>query len=116
MVISIFRISNAGPRKVRQKSSNFLQCIKDNFYAQMVDFKNHICGKTLDLIFTNNAENILYVEPMGNLADSDPSIILTELMFKSRLKCLHKIICDWKHGDVPGLADSLKNINRTEGL
>ena len=52
-------------------SEAFLQCVIDNGFDQLVDFPTHIRGNTLDLVLTNRPENILSVEPLGNLSNSD---------------------------------------------
>ena len=48
---------------------------------------------------------------MGNLANSDHTIILTEILFKSRFCATDEKICDCKNGNVSGLADYLYRIN-----
>ena len=94
-----------------RKSENFLQAVEENEYDQLVDFKTHICGNILDLALSNRPENIINVEPLGNLANSDHTIILTEILFKSRFCAKDEKICDWKNGNVSGLADYLYWIN-----
>ena len=88
-----------------RKSENFLQAVEENEYDQLADFKTHIRGTA------NRPENIINVEPLGNLANSDHTIILTEILFKSRFCATDERICDWKNGNVSGLADYLYWIN-----
>ena len=57
-----------------RKGANFLQCTKDNYLEQLIDFKTHIRGNTLDLLFSNHPDKILTIEPLGNLGNSDHSI------------------------------------------
>ena len=65
-----------------RKCKEFLQCTKDCEYDQMVDFKTHIRGNLLDLVLTRNPDKIINVESLGNLGNSDHTIILTEILFK----------------------------------
>ena len=62
---------------------NFLQGTKEADYTQVVNFRTHTRGNILDLVFTNKPENIITVEPIGNLANGDHSIILIETVFCS---------------------------------
>ena len=98
------------------KSINFLQCTKDLNYEQFVDFQTHIRGNILDLVLTNRPENILSVESIGNLANSDHSIILTEVLFNPKINKSTELVQDWKNGDCEGLACFLKNVEWTRNM
>ena len=99
-----------------RKSTDFLQCIKENNYEQLVDFKTHIRGNLLDLVLTNKPENILTFEPIGNLANSDHSILLVEETFNSKYNSADELIPDWKNGNKDGLFNYLKDVKWLDKL
>ena len=99
-----------------QKSANFLQRTIECEYNQMVEFKTHIRGNLLDLVLTKNPENIVNIEQLGNLGNSDHSIILTEVLFKSKFCKTNELVCDWKNGDLEALSEHLKNVKWSEDL
>ena len=94
-----------------RKSNAFLQSTIEYQFEQMVHFKTHVRGNILDLVLTNNLDHFLRVEPLGNLSNSDHSIIMTEILFETRFNASKELICDWKNGDKVGLNEYLKNID-----
>ena len=76
-------------------SEPFLQCTVDNGFDQMVDFPTHIRGNVLDLVLSNCPETILNVESIGNLSNSDHSIISTDVIFSSKFNISSELIYDW---------------------
>ena len=52
-------------------SEPFLKCLVESGYEQLVDFPTHIQGNILDLVLTNKPEDILSVDAIGNLGNSD---------------------------------------------
>ena len=92
-------------------SEAFLQCVIDNGFDQLVDFPTHIRGNTLDLVLTNRPENILSVEPLGNLSNSDHSIISVDVLFSSKFNNSSELVNDWRRGDNDGLRAYLGEID-----
>ena len=92
-------------------SEPFLQCTVENGFEQMVDFPTHIRGNVLDLVLSNCPETILNVEPIGNLSNSDHSIISTDVIFSSKFNISSELIFDWQNGDKEGLRDQLGSID-----
>ena len=86
----------------------FLKSTKDNYLEQLIDFKTHICGNTLDLLFTNQPDKIINIEALGN---SDHSIILCELEHNSQFNISTEKICIWKNADFGGLSEFLQNVD-----
>ena len=99
-----------------KKCEEFLQCTKDCEYDQLVDFKTHIRGNLLDLVLAKNPEKIINIEPLGNLGNSDHTIILTEVLFKSKYCKTKEYISDWKNGDLEALSTYLNNVKWNEEL
>ena len=99
-----------------RKSRAFLESTKENMFEQMIDFKTHIRGNVLDLLFSNQPDRIQNIESLGNLANSDHSIIMVDAVFNSRFNNSSELISDWKNGDVEGLADYLKMADWTREL
>ena len=99
-----------------RKGRNFLKSTKENMFEQMIDFQTHIRGNVLDLLFTNHPDRIQNIESLGNLANSDHSTIMVDVVFNSRFNKSTELISDWKNGDVVGLADYLKMADWTREL
>ena len=94
-----------------RKGANFLQCTKDNYFEQLIDFKTHIRGNTLDLLFSNQPDKIINIEPLGNLGNSDHSIIMCELEYNSRFNDSTEKIWNWKNAEYDRLADFLHDVD-----
>ena len=77
---------------------------------QLVGFPSHIHGNTLDLVLSNQSENIITLEPIRNLSTSDHSIILVETIFNSRFNSNKDLILDWSNGDKDGLFNYLNDV------
>ena len=90
---------------------SFLQCTLDNNYEQFIDFPTHVRGNTLDLVFTNRPENLIGVESLGNLGNSDHSILSIDLLFRSKYNHSDELIFDWKHGNTDGLSNYLSSVD-----
>ena len=85
-------------------SESFVQCVINNGYEQLVDFPTNTRGKTLDLVLTNRPENILSVDSIGNLGNSDHSILSVDIVFNSKFNVSTELV-DWKNGDIEGLRE-----------
>ena len=89
----------------------FLQCVLDNNFEQLVTFPTHVRGNILDLVFSNRPENILNIEALGNLSNSDHTILSIDVIFKSKFNSSEELIDDWRNGDTEGLKDYLKMVD-----
>ena len=94
-----------------KKSSPFFEATVNKGLEQMVDFPTHVKGNTLDLLFTNEPENIISVESLGNLGNSDHCIIEVEILFKAKLSENDTLYPDWKNCDSEGLHNHFENVN-----
>ena len=99
-----------------RKSENFVECVHAKNLEQMVEFTTHIRGNLLDLVLTNAPENILSVEGLGNLGNSDHTIICVEVDFCPKFKESNELVLDWFNGDTEGLKGFYCNINWKEIL
>ena len=61
------------------KGKPILEVVESQFLDQLIDFPTHNKGGTLDLVFTNMSDNILNVENIGNLSNSDHCMLKTEI-------------------------------------
>ena len=99
-----------------RKSENFVECVHAKNLEQMVEFPTHIRGNLLDLVLTNALENILSAEGLGNLGNSDHTIICVEVDFYPKFKESNELILDWINGDTDGLKEFYQNFNCKETL
>ena len=99
-----------------RSSEAFVECTTENGFTQLVDFPTHIRGNTLDLVLANHPENILSVESIGNLSNSDHSIISVDILFSSKFNSSSELINDWKRGDNEGLRSYLGEIDWDQEL
>ena len=99
-----------------RKSENFVDCVQAKNLEQMVEFPTHIKGNLLDLVLTNAPENILSVEGLGNLGNSDHTIISVEVDFCPKFKESNELVLDWINGDTDGLKEFYRNFNWKEIL
>ena len=94
-----------------RSSEAFLNCITENGFDQLVDFPTHLRGNTLDLVITNQPENILCIEPIGNLTNSDHSILSIDLVFSTKFNIFSELIYDWRNRDNAGLKTFLGEVD-----
>ena len=88
-----------------------LTAIENKFLDQIVDFSTHVKGNKLDLVFTDLKENILSVENLGNLGNSDHSVIKIEIDVSLKFNKTSELIRDWRKGDQEGLIECIQNID-----
>ena len=88
----------------------------DNGFEQLVDFPTHVRGNILDLVITNRPENIINIEPIGNLATSDHSILSIDLVVNTKFNNSAELISDWKNGDTDGLKSYLADVDWDQEL
>ena len=93
------------------KGRPFLEVVGNRFLDQLIDFPTHNKGGILDLFFSNMSDNVLSVEDIGNLGNSDHCILKAELDVSMQFNDTKELIRDWKRGDQEGLVECIKNIN-----
>lgn len=94
------------------KSRSFLECISNNNLSQLVTFPTHNKGNTLDLILTNKPENFMTIENMGNLQNSDHSIILSDILATPpSLPVTEQLVPDWRNLNEARFQEYLLNID-----
>ena len=93
------------------KSSNFLQTINDMFLSQLINFPTHIRGNILDLVFCSNPDNIVSMECLGNLSNSDHAIISLQILFNANINKTAECIPDWSKANIDLFTDSLQSID-----
>jgi len=93
-----------------KKCSQFLQCVKDNLFEQLIDFSTHTGGNTLDLLLSNQPDKLLNIESLGNLANSDHAIIMVEMTFNSSFNKTIECLPDWKNADTNGLSQYFESV------
>ena len=91
-----------------------VEAVNDRFLTQMVDFPTHVKGNILDLIFTDIPENVISVDNIGNLGNSDHAILSIELDLSPSFNQSNELIRDWRKGDEEGLKGYLSSINFEE--
>ena len=92
-------------------SETFLDCTVDNGFTQLVDFPTHLRGNILDLILTNRPENIIHIEPLGNLGNSDHTILSVDVHFNPASNTSTELIYDWQNGNMEGLRTFLEEVD-----
>ena len=83
------------------------------FLSNLVDFPSHIRGNMLDIALADGEtkESVLNVEEIGNLGNSDHSIIKIELKVCPDFNFTKEKVHDWKKGDKEGLKAYLDTID-----
>ena len=99
-----------------QKSRNFLDIIDETQLTQLVDFPTHVKGNILDLVLTNVPEKILNIDCLGNLGNSDHSIISVDIIYSATVSEQKEYIHDWNKGDTESLGLYFNSINWDEEL
>ena len=64
-----------------------------------IDFSTHVGGNTLDLCLTNKPENVINTSSLGNLGNSDHTIIQLDVVFSAKLNN-SELVRDWATGDI----------------
>ena len=82
----------------------------------MVNFPTHVWGNVLDLVFTSRTDTILMVESLGNLGNSDHSILSIDVLFKHQQNNSSELVYNYKNGDPEGLRTYLDAVPWTEEL
>ena len=99
-----------------RKSTTFMDTMYNKGLEQMIDFPTHDRGNTLDLLITDHPENIVTVESLGNLGNSDHSIIHVELLFNPKIVDNETMVFDWRNCNETGLKNYFNNIDWSESL
>lgn len=93
------------------KSVNFLDAMDEADLTQLVDFPTHNRGNILDLVLTNIPEKILNIDCIGNLGNSDHSILSVDVLCAANVINHDEYIPDWNKGDTEALGEFFTSIN-----
>ena len=81
------------------KYKKFVDTYSDKSLFQLIDFPTHKRGNILDLVLTNSPERVLNIEDIGNLGNSDHSIISIDLIANLDSKSDCDQVPDWSKMD-----------------
>ena len=81
------------------KGLPLLNAVENRFLHPLKDFTTHKCGNVLDLAFTDLADSILAVTDIGNLGNSDHSIIKIEMNICPEFNRTSELVCNWRGED-----------------
>ena len=93
------------------KSCLLLEAIETSFLQNSVTFPTHLRGNMLDLALSNISDSIYNCEDLGNLGNSDHSIIKLEIDFAPKFNASKELIRDWRRGDEEGLKNHIATID-----
>ena len=93
------------------KSRPLLDAIEATFLQNSVTFPTHLRGNMLDLALSNIADSIYNCEDLGNLGNSDHSIIKLEIDFAPKFNASKELVRDWRRGDEEGLKNHIADID-----
>ncbi len=92
------------------KSLSFLNTCLDKNFSQYVDFPTHSRNNILDLVLSNN-DNIVNVENLGPLSNSDHVMLLITTNFYVKNEVNSYVRYDWKNADFIGMENEMKNVD-----
>ena len=98
------------------KSRNFIDVVEDRFLHQIIDFPTHERGKILDIALVNDPSKIISAQPIGNLGNSDHSIIVIEILFEGIQGKTCEQIPDWNKADEDGFHQYLQSVDWKEKI
>ena len=92
------------------KGRRFLETLEDMFMTQIIDFPTHSRGNILDLALLNRPESLISVTDIGNLGNSDHTMIKLEIVFNTGAPPTVEMVPDWQNIDTEGFNEYLDNI------
>ena len=99
MKILTFLVLTRLTRALSKKNQEFLD---ETIFAglhQIVDFPTHIKRNILDLVITDNPDNIVNITDLGRLGKSYYSMLSIIYAFSPRLAKAVEKVYDWKNAD-----------------
>ena len=94
-----------------RKSAEFLHTVEDKFLTHLNYLPSHQHGNILDLIFTDRPLEVLDIEDIGCLANSDHSSYLIKTLFEPVTNKTDELILDWKHANDEALQNNFNSQN-----
>ena len=88
-----------------------MNAAENSFNTQIVDFPTHIKGNLLDVVYTDIPGSVISCEDIGNLSNSDHSIIKLVIDFAPKSTASSELIRDWRRGDKESLAIHISEID-----
>lgn len=98
------------------KYNQFIDIICDKSLDQLVDFPTHQRGNILDLALTNCPDRIVNVDSLGNLANSDHSILSIDIISDIKYESPCDYIPDWSKLDSASFKKFLSDSNIDERI
>ena len=83
----------------------------EKFLEQIINFPTHVKGNILDICLTDRPDRVISCEDIGNLANSDHSVIRLEIDFCPKFNKSVQKVRDWRRGDNEGLTAHLSGID-----
>ena len=93
-----------------RRYQNFVNSTTEQNLTQLVGFSTHQRGNILDCAFTNAADKIIDIQPIGYLGTSDHTIISIDIAFGADFTETDEKILDWGKANVTGLSNYLNDI------
>ena len=95
----------------RGNTALLLEATQEKFMEQLVNFKTHIRGNTLDLLLTNIPERVLNVQEMGRLGHSDHVMILTTVAVGGNTQTSVTTQQDWNRADWDSIRQEIAGVD-----
>ncbi len=93
-------------------ANNFLSCIEENGYDNQVVFPTHNQGNVLDLVLTNNNNNISYIDNLGFLANSDHvAMVIGVISYVNNASNRSRAVLKWQEANYQGMFDFLNSVD-----
>ena len=80
-----------------------MESIDSNCMEQLIDFPTHVCGNTLDVLFTQSIHNVTSIKNIGNIGNSDHVALLIDLAVNKAVTQITEYSRNWRTGDKDGL-------------
>ena len=94
-----------------RKSRSFVEVCEERRLLQIIKERTHISGNILDVALVDNPENCFDIKVLGNLGNSDHSVIELDWCFAGKNNGTEKIVRNWKNCDYDGFRSYLENVN-----
>ena len=96
------------------KTRRFVEVVNAKSLQQVITFPTHIKGNILDLAFIDRPEDILNIEDIGNLGNSDHSILSFDILSNYSVKQQNEKVLDWNKADYSAISRQLIDAKLSE--
>ena len=115
MIIGDFNLPNTNffDGSTDAKGRRILEAATNSFLKNVVNFSSHELGNFLDCALADQeaANSIFNVENIGNLANSDHTLIKIEIDTSLKFNHSSQMVRNWRKGDEEGLTKHLDDID-----